>query len=517
VVDRIAERIIKPSYLGLIPSFISLGFFLLIMGIPGLILILSLIISAPLFGILALFGVISLIGLIFLLLILSIKMTSYELREDGIFIRRGIIAKKQILLLYKQIQDVTEYQTFLNRIFGLKELQLQTMTVSSAMAGRISNLTVGDADWMRATLLDAINKKSLAAQPAGDFKQTSVATDYQVDDSAANPYPLHFMRMAIIALVFSATVLTAIGITIMVSAKDPSKMFYQIITDAIDASVVIIFVLIVIPAGLFIQQYTFKYWLGVTSVTIKSGWLSTRKTIIEYAKVQDFIVSTNIFTRIIGLSAVLFETGSEVIITGDSQRQQQPNYRILALRTEDAGTMGTLLLKKLRLNYAANPTPLVADIPLSSSKALKKTLSAGMALFFLFLIPTIFIMLAVHGGLLITLLSIGAGVFFALILCILLYQIFYLKYYYYDASPDTLTIRKGVFGKQQIYLPFAKIQNVFVDQDIFDRIFGIYDVHLSTVGRASIAMCHIDGVTKENADKLMAILLRQVKQNIPGK
>jgi membrane protein YdbS with pleckstrin-like domain len=90
----------------------------------------------------------------------------------------------------------------------------------------------------------------------------------------------------------------------------------------------------------------------------------------------------------------------------------------------------------------------------------------------------------------------------------------YYDRYYYDWSINTLTIRKGIIRRKQIYLPFEKVQNVFKDQDLLDRIFGLYDVHLSTVGNGSIDMCHIDGLTKENSDKMVIVLLRQIKENI---
>jgi putative membrane protein len=94
-----------------------------------------------------------------------------------------------------------------------------------------------------------------------------------------------------------------------------------------------------------------------------------------------------------------------------------------------------------------------------------------------------------------------------------LYQKMYYDRYYYDWSQDTMTIKKGVIDIQQIFLPFEEIQNVFLNQDLLDRIFGIYDIHVSTAGRASVILCHIDGLSRENADKLLPILLAQVKKN----
>ena len=84
--------------------------------------------------------------------------------------------------------------------------------------------------------------------------------------------------------------------------------------------------------------------------------------------------------------------------------------------------------------------------------------------------------------------------------------------YYYNFTSDMLIIRKGVISIKEICLPFDKIQNVFVDQDIFDRLFGLFDVHVSTVSENSAMEAHIDGLSMENANHLKEVLLTKIKQ-----
>ncbi len=90
------------------------------------------------------------------------------------------------------------------------------------------------------------------------------------------------------------------------------------------------------------------------------------------------------------------------------------------------------------------------------------------------------------------------------------YEVFYMKYYFYDATPQTISIRKGVFSRNEITLPFKRLQDVYVDQDILDRIFGLYDVHVSSATTTSATLSHIDGLNKENAEKIKKILLRKI-------
>src|SRR6185503_6801296 len=65
------------------------------------------------------------------------------------------------------------------------------------------------------------------------------------------------------------------------------------------------------------------------------------------------------------------------------------------------------------------------------------------------------------------------------------YQWAYIQRYYYSADADFLTIKKGVIMPAEIHVQYRKIQDVYVDQDLTDRIFGIYDVHVASATATS--------------------------------
>jgi membrane protein YdbS with pleckstrin-like domain len=405
----------------------------------------------------------------------------------------------------------------------MKALQLQTMTESSAMAGKLAKLTNADADQLKVSLLDIIHSRTKKAVALHSIKEELSA---QNDESTGNPYPLHFLRLGIFASVFALMVIVVIGVILLFSVS-----FLEVFLNLIFW----ILIIISIPIGFLIKQYTFKYWLGVDTITIKSGMITTQKTNLEYEKIQDFIVSNNIYTRMLGLADVRFETGSKVVMYGNN-KDQHPNYSVGPLWIDDAQKIVPFIMGKMGIHYTPNQKPLVSYAPLSPKKPVKKTASVAFWMM-------VFAVMLIIGTLLLqpALTEIGEGMrqadptlgsylsptnvlyafdlaifgFMAVILLItFIYEYFYYKSYYYDCSQDTLTIRKGVFGKSEIYLPFKMIQNVFMDQDLFDRMFGIYDVHVSTVGAASYSLCHIDGLDKENADRIVEILMKQIKVNI---
>ena len=87
-----------------------------------------------------------------------------------------------------------------------------------------------------------------------------------------------------------------------------------------------------------------------------------------------------------------------------------------------------------------------------------------------------------------------------------------MKYYSYDLVGKKLIIKKGVFSRNEITLPINRLQDVYVDQDILDRIFRLYDVHVSSATFISGILSHIDGLNKENSDVVKSLILSGVNK-----
>lgn len=86
----------------------------------------------------------------------------------------------------------------------------------------------------------------------------------------------------------------------------------------------------------------------------------------------------------------------------------------------------------------------------------------------------------------------------------------YIKRYYYAGEEHFITIKKGVFAPAEIHVQWQKIQDVYVDQDILDRVMGLYDVHIASATAASGMEAHIDGVDYTASEGLKKFLLDKV-------
>lgn len=158
--------------------------------------------------------------------------------------------------------------------------------------------------------------------------------------------------------------------------------------------------------------------------------------------------------------------------------------------------------------------------PLSTKKVLKKTLTGTLVWVILLLIiygvsAFFLISLAEAIGNYFGIITFGIfGFLFLIVVLTYLYQQWYYNVYFYDLTDDYVIIKKGPITPHEITIPYERIQDVYVDQDILDRIFGLYDVHLSSATISSGMAAHIDGVEKPAADGLRAVLLETISRKI---
>ena len=89
-------------------------------------------------------------------------------------------------------------------------------------------------------------------------------------------------------------------------------------------------------------------------------------------------------------------------------------------------------------------------------------------------------------------------------------QLLYYMRYFYDIDERTVIIRKGIIAQREITLPFSKITDVYVNQDLLDVVFGLYDVHLSTPTQSSGDFAHLDGLDKRGAHIIRSIVLERI-------
>lgn len=108
--------------------------------------------------------------------------------------------------------------------------------------------------------------------------------------------------------------------------------------------------------------------------------------------------------------------------------------------------------------------------------------------------------------------------------------------FHYSLDEKFMVLHQGIISKQNRNVPYGVIQGVFMNQGLFDRIFGLASLTLedfSQGGRSAMDASgyvgsgksrreilgfvgnkiHIPGLKKEDAEELKNIILQKVKEN----
>ena len=463
----------------------------------------------------------------------------YQLREDGVWIRKGWLTPSETLIFYRNIQDIDVNEPFLDRLASLKDLVIKSMSAQSAVSAQLSMLTSEDVAKLREMLQAQItnaraqekktaaanNAASLAtatgaAAPLGQPVRRQAPVTYQGEE-LVKPYPNQFIKSSLISLVVPA----AIGIIVLIVALVFGALIGNVLALFGIALVFIIGIgLLLLASGLigaFINQMTYSYKLGSDGLVISLGLISRMSKVIRYDKIQDIRLACGFIESFFSLANITVETGAKDIVEGRRSSRMAINgvvatEGIPALNLADAYSLREKLLAITNISYAKNENPLCSERKLSAKKPLKKTAASVGILWVQVLF--VLILAALVSKAPISAFAFAGAVILSIVLLVYIpvkyiYETMYMKKYHYDENAETLVIRKGVFGWTEIIVPFKNIQSVYVNQDWYDIVFNLWDVWITTVTSASRDIAHIDGLEKEDAEYVARLLADRVEKS----
>jgi len=448
----------------------------------------------------------------------------YELRADGVFIRTGFFTPKESIFLYRNIQDVEDVQGLLDRLFDLHTLAVKTMTGESAVVSHLPFLSSEESARAREAIIEAsrqatVPQSSKPAMASGVSARAASlpAVTKPPAPALASPFKLGFMRAALYqgawtigqALIVGIS-LSAAVILIVLFGADASLLGFAGFAG-VGLGVVAVGVAIFGLMGAAINNVAYSYEVGADAVTVSIKFISSTVRRIPFAKAQDIEKRVSFSDSFAGLAGIALESGAKEMVREQQVASvTQANETIPALLDGDAERLKLLFAQRMGISLAGiGDNPLSARLPLDSRKPLKKT--AGWALWLAF--P----LLAVAGVAALVGFPVGYGVLAAAIIASgatlavkYWYEREYLKKYFYDSNDGVLVIRKGVFGSRELAIPFEKIQEVFIDRDALDLIFGLYDVYVSTATSRSILNAHLDGLDQASAQTAAKLITGRI-------
>ena len=434
----------------------------------------------------------------------SLLVQRYELQDNGVFIRSGIFARSRGTILYSQIQDVQETQPLIGRLLGFTTLQIKTM---GAQAGTMAGLTSNDAAEIKRSILQRMSH--------------STAPRVATETPGAMPYPIRATKKALFyAIPVAIATMLIIGgavlfVTLAVSLKSINLILFTNLLLPLLVLGGVIWAVLVINAAIF--ERAFSYALTEDYFAKKYQFINKYDVHIPYQKIQDLIFKEGPLDRVFGFADVTIETGERMVPQQRNSGQAIMAGAVGPFKRDDASALHERLLRSMGLRKT-QPDNLRQHHPLDARKPLKKT--AGSAWYLLVLLV---IAISIAAGLRsmlpppvaellepVRLAIIAAVLLVVSTIVTLWYEYAYFKSYDYADTTELLRLRKGVFFIDVLTIPYDKIQHIFVDQDVFDRLFGLWDVHVASAGTTGVQL-HIDGVRKEDAEALRDLFLQRTK------
>ncbi|MBI5224629.1 PH domain-containing protein [Candidatus Micrarchaeota archaeon] len=415
------------------------------------------------------------------------KSYKYELREDGVYVYHGIISRTHALFLYEKIQDVNESQSFIHRIFGIKNLRISTMTSGSQTGGMLYGLTEDQATTVRKEILEKVF--SATHSGAKSFSTSKNKSGSNEISSKIGKLQGEIEPSLIVVNFYFKLILLSIFATFAVSL-------------AIGWAAVIIFIISLLVFGLqavknFIyHKYTYLQY-DDEKIFIKTGFLSRITTTIPYNKIQDIQISRGPFDRQIGLASINIQTGEQTRY-GGKEASILPQG-LINIRAEDALKIYKFAMESI--HSEVKNEKLQAEM--------KKFPFTSNAFFYTSIVPILILLIF--------------GLFYwpAILLCIVMTPIIlffsnsYFKSINYYFTDKNLIMKRGVIVFDTISVPIKNIQDVVVGQGLINRIFGYYYVKVSTISASSMFLTY-DYLTQETAQSLAEFLRNQMKKNMTG-
>jgi membrane protein YdbS with pleckstrin-like domain len=485
-------------------------------------------------AVLGIFGLVLFIVLFPFVAILSyldFKVMRYELRREGVFVRTGYLLPKESIFLYRNIQDVEERRGILDMIFGVRTLTVKTMTTASVSNANLRFISEGDAQRVRTKILELRSQAAEVKAPGivSDTERRAIASAAmryapkavlplkkravkQEWKEVEKPFPYHFLKAAHFSNAYTFVWLVAIGAIMLLSVLLVPGLVFLLLLATL-AIPMFIFVAVIVYVNAIIADMSYAYTLYGDRVMIKYQFIALNKRELPFTKVQDIEKHVSFPNSFAHLADIKFETGAkEMLQQGRSSRVGSASMyveAVPALIDSDAEKLKQMIGERMGLDLSGlGIDPLVKRFPLEKIKPIKKTCGWAIWLFVLFAIAAP-LCIIISQFLLIILL---AFIELAILAAKYVYECEYYKRYLYDMNDDVLVIKKGVFGSRELTIPLEKIQDVFINRDLLDLVFGLYDVYVSTATSRSIMNAHIDGVRAENAESLALLLIKKISE-----
>lgn len=241
---------------------------------------------------------------------------SYQLTDDAIRIKQGVIIKQDRTIQAKRIQSIHFKQSIFHRVFNLTELQIETAGSDMAVDALLKAVTEEEGRWIKAQCM----KEKIKSE-----EETQVETEKPIRK-------MSILRLFIAGSTtgrFGAIFAVAFFLFSEIEMFLPERFYTQLTTWFTRQSLILI--------GIFILLYILSMWfVSILSYVLKYAYFTIERVDDDLNVTRGFIEKKQLSIPVHRIQAVIFKEnlvrlpfriGSVYIETAGGEKDQQEGFQ----------------------------------------------------------------------------------------------------------------------------------------------------------------------------------------------
>ena len=419
--------------------------------------------------------------LIFIRAYLVYKNFQFKIENKHFILKQGILKKTNTAIPFHRIQNINFKQNIVQQIISVFEVSIETAGSSN------TEISIKALSFDKATALKEIISKN-AEFDKEIIRKTKVKPLVKIGifellkvSLTENHLQNLFVFFAIVLGFFNQLqqIADSLGKT---AALDG---FIHENTNALSASIFLFFVLLIVLlvialltsfVRIFLKHFNLTAYLKKDAFEINQGLFTKKSIVLKKQKVQNITISTNPLKKLIGISFITFKQA----VSGKlNHKKKDKLIRIVGCKKEQIETIKSSLF---------NAETIEVDEKNFPDNYYKKRI---------FIFSFLFLSITYMG---LYMLLPNIEIFYSLILVIPIVVFLILikvKKRFYKISDKMLLVGKGLFETHITYLEIFKVQNIKMEQTIFQKRSNVADLILQTAsGKIKIPCLNYNEATK---------------------
>lgn len=411
---------------------------------------------------------------------------TYELADDALVVEWGVLNRQRREVPLTRIQQVDVRRSFVQRLFGLSALHVDTASSGSGSEVVLASLAEGDAIALHDLLLA---RRHAAPAAAGGDGTVPAAAGAWTGPHLAPARPL--VRLGTGDLALAAVTGPALGVGLglgvaflttlgdgLFGGRSVGSGVAAVIGVGVLGLVGLAFVTGAAIVTTVLANNDFTLARQGNDLRVRRGLLDQRETTLALHRVQCVRVSDNPARRRLGRCAVELQSGGGGGSTGGTEQASLDSTRVTIplLHRNDLPALLALVLPD-----GAELPPIEPAPPVARRRRLTRA-AAGSAI-----VLALALLLTLAEGLwgLLVLAGIGAAVMFALVGPAY-------RGLGSGLGDDLVVARSGTLHRVTVLVPMARLQSVAIERSPLQARVGIGTLRLDVAGRGRVPRV-IDG------------------------